>query len=199
MSGETSFKEIFLDAADLITIVIPPALPAALTVGSLLAEKRLKGKGIFCISPRTINVSGSVNCVCFDKTGTLTEDGLDLLGVIKVSSKKFGSLVKASLMQTDEFLKGMATCHSLTLIDGKLSGDPLDVIMFEGTGWGLEEPTQDGGEGGTYDNLFPTVVRPPGGVTTQAGIEQDDGSIGENLFLYFLLLVLPVSALYISF
>ena len=32
----------------------------------------------------------------------------------------------------DDFLQGMATCHSLTLIEGKLSGDPLDVIMFEG-------------------------------------------------------------------
>ena len=31
---------------------------------------------------RTINVSGSLDCICFDKTGTLTEDGLDLWGVI---------------------------------------------------------------------------------------------------------------------
>ena len=31
---------------------------------------------------RTINVSGSLDCVCFDKTGTLTEDGLDMWGVI---------------------------------------------------------------------------------------------------------------------
>ena len=183
MSGETSFKEIFLDAADLITIVIPPALPAAITIGSIYAEHRLKGKGIFCISPRTINVSGSVNCVCFDKTGTLTEDGLDLLGVIKAgSNNKFGAvLVKAAalIQQTaDEFLRGMATCHSLTLIEGKLSGDPLDVIMFEGTGWGLEEPSQDDGEGGSYDNLFPTVVKPPPGGVAESGIEDDDGSIG---------------------
>ena len=53
--------EIFLDAADLITIVIPPALPAAITIGSIYAENRLKRKGIYCISPRTINVSGSVD------------------------------------------------------------------------------------------------------------------------------------------
>jgi len=29
----------------------------------------------------------------------------------------------------------MATCHSLTLIGGELSGDPLDVSMFEAINW----------------------------------------------------------------
>ena len=96
LNGETSFKEIFLDAADLITIVIPPALPAAITIGSIYAEHRLKGKGIFCISPRTINVSGSVNCVCFDKTGTLTEDGLDLLGIVRLSKPSAGLVTNSN-------------------------------------------------------------------------------------------------------
>ena len=30
---------------------------------------------------------------------------------------------------------GMATCHSLTTIDGELTGDPLDLKMFNGTKW----------------------------------------------------------------
>jgi hypothetical protein len=29
----------------------------------------------------------------------------------------------------------MATCHSLTVIDGKLSGDPLDLSMFNAINW----------------------------------------------------------------
>ena len=29
----------------------------------------------------------------------------------------------------------MATCHSLTTIGGEIMGDPLDLIMFEATGW----------------------------------------------------------------
>lgn len=33
----------------------------------------------------------------------------------------------------------MATCHSVNLINGELSGDPLDVKMFEATKWNLEE------------------------------------------------------------
>ena len=33
------------------------------------------------------------------------------------------------------FVWAMATCHSLTLIDGELKGDPLDVQMFEAIKW----------------------------------------------------------------
>ena len=32
-------------------------------------------------------------------------------------------------------LFAMATCHSLTRINGVLSGDPLDLKMFLSTGW----------------------------------------------------------------
>ena len=32
-------------------------------------------------------------------------------------------------------LAAMATCHSLTVIDGQLSGDPLDLKMFQATDW----------------------------------------------------------------
>lgn len=56
-----------MEALDLITAVVPPALPAAMTIGAVHALLRLKRKNIFCISPRSINVSGSINCVCFDK------------------------------------------------------------------------------------------------------------------------------------
>ncbi|KAI4579088.1 hypothetical protein MJG53_000963 [Ovis ammon polii x Ovis aries] len=61
---------------------VPPALPAALTTGIMYAQRRLKKRGIFCISPQRINVCGQLNLVCFDKTGTLTRDGLDLWGVV---------------------------------------------------------------------------------------------------------------------
>jgi len=29
----------------------------------------------------------------------------------------------------------MATCHSLTIIEGSISGDPLDLKMFEASSW----------------------------------------------------------------
>ena len=68
---------------DLITIVVLPALHAAMTRGVMLANQGLIPKNIFCISPRImINVTGSMDCPCFDKTGTITEDGMDMWGVM---------------------------------------------------------------------------------------------------------------------
>lgn len=31
--------------------------------------------------------------------------------------------------------QAMATCHSLTRLQGNISGDPLDLNMFEATNW----------------------------------------------------------------
>jgi len=41
----------------------------------------------------------------------------------------------ASELPRGHFISAMATCHSLTWIDGELSGDPLDLKMFEATSW----------------------------------------------------------------
>lgn len=60
-------SDIILHALDIITIAVPPALPAALTVGIVFAQRRLKNHEIYCISPRSINVCGGINAVCFDK------------------------------------------------------------------------------------------------------------------------------------
>lgn len=59
----------------------------------------------------------------------------------------------------DHFLFGIATCHSITIMNGEMKGDPLDLIMFESTGWGLEEANI--ADETKYDLLFPTIVRPP--------------------------------------
>lgn len=90
--------------------------------------------------PRRIQV----DVVAFDKTGTLTEEGLDLSHVLPVSSAKFASSLKPDRLKTQDkksdLLRCMATCHSLTVIDGETSGDPLDLKMFEATGFELVEP-----------------------------------------------------------
>ena len=55
---------------DIVTIIVPPALPAAMTVGTVYAQARLKKHGIFCISPPRINFCGRINAFCFDKVGS---------------------------------------------------------------------------------------------------------------------------------
>nr|XP_034180704.1 probable cation-transporting ATPase 13A3 [Osmia lignaria]XP_034180705.1 probable cation-transporting ATPase 13A3 [Osmia lignaria]XP_034180707.1 probable cation-transporting ATPase 13A3 [Osmia lignaria]XP_034180708.1 probable cation-transporting ATPase 13A3 [Osmia lignaria] len=152
--------DIAIKALDIITIVIPPALPAAMTVGKLYAQARLKRAQIYCISNRVINVSGSINCVCFDKTGTLTEDGLDMWGIVPCTNGVLGESERTIPKLSDHPLfEGMLVCHSLTLIDGKLCGDPLDVKMFESTGWKLEESDLE--HLNKYDLVAPTIAKPP--------------------------------------
>ncbi|XP_017869045.1 PREDICTED: probable cation-transporting ATPase 13A3 [Drosophila arizonae] len=158
----TDTVKIVIESLDLITIVVPPALPAAMTVGRFYAQKRLKANNIFCISPRSINVAGSIDCCCFDKTGTLTEDGLDMWGVVpKSSTNQFQIPLKdVKRLPYDHFLFGMVTCHSITFMNGTMMGDPLDLKMFESTGWVLED-SNNIPENEKYGLIYPTILRQP--------------------------------------
>lgn len=69
--GLTVF-DILVKSLDLFTIVIPPALPAAMTVGRLYALRRLQKHHLSCMNTRVINVCGSIDCICFDKVRLLT-------------------------------------------------------------------------------------------------------------------------------
>nr|XP_033815070.1 probable cation-transporting ATPase 13A4 isoform X3 [Geotrypetes seraphini] len=140
LSGESA-GEVVKKALDVITIAVPPALPAALTIGIIYAQKRLEKKSIFCISPQRINMCGTLNLICFDKTGTLTEDGLDLWGIIPSEGIWFQHVYKFSsgnALPWGPLLGAMASCHSLIVLDGKIQGDPLDLKMFEGIDWEID-------------------------------------------------------------
>uniref|UniRef100_M3XX42 Polyamine-transporting ATPase 13A3 n=1 Tax=Mustela putorius furo TaxID=9669 RepID=M3XX42_MUSPF len=159
--NEVEIGVIIIESLDIITITVPPALPAAMTAGIVYAQRRLKKIGIFCISPQRINICGQLNLVCFDKTGTLTEDGLDLWGIQRVENTRFllpEENVCNEILVKSQFVACMATCHSLTKIEGVLSGDPLDLKMFEAIGWILEEATEE--ETALHNRIMPTVVRP---------------------------------------
>lgn len=59
----------------------------------------------------------------------------------------------------------MATCHSLRVVDGELLGDPLDVKMFQFTGWLYEEGGSSHASGGPtgpgFDTIAPSIAKPP--------------------------------------
>ena len=150
---------------DIITVVVPPALPAAMTIGTYYGQKRLQRNKIFCLQPNRINVAGKLNLVCFDKTGTLTEDGLDMHSVIGTATNVDGDLEfmpprddVSDLDDSSALMTCLASCHSITLIDNELIGDPLDVKMFESTGWGFEEPGPSKDEN-KFDQMMHAVVR----------------------------------------
>ncbi|GAA6024141.1 hypothetical protein JCM10207_001596 [Rhodosporidiobolus poonsookiae] len=189
-----AWSVIVIRALDLITIVVPPALPATMAIGTSFAISRLRKQGIFCISPTRVNIGGKVNLVCFDKTGTLTEEGLDVLGVRSVvrSQNRFTELhrdaddvpIFGAADAKTPLIHALATCHALKVVHGEVIGDPLDLRMFEFTGWTLEEGKEGVGRPSTEGErpkklaeqqgrsskvperaatLVQTVVRPPGG------------------------------------
>lgn len=49
-------------------------------------------------------------------------------GVVPVNNSKYQLPVRnIKDLPIDHLLKGMVTCHALTVIDGSLAGDPLDI------------------------------------------------------------------------
>ncbi|KAI1235872.1 hypothetical protein IHE44_0001963 [Lamprotornis superbus] len=147
LNGEET-GEVVKKALDVITIAVPPALPAALTTGIIYTQQRLKKKGIFCISPQRINICGQLNLVCFDK---------DIHSFPADHSLPWGPLFKA-----------LAVCHSLIVWKGKIQGDPLDVKMFEATNWVIDDSSIHQIEG--QGSIHATVVR-PGLKATTAPVE----------------------------
>ena len=123
----TTPVEIFLLCADMITIVVPPALPAALAIGVFYSQKRLKkDHRIFCTSPQRINCGGQLSLVAFDKTGTLTEDRFSLVRYLSFDENS-----------TNDVKFAMAVCHTLTISQntGEIIGDPLDIELFQKSGY----------------------------------------------------------------
>ncbi len=135
-----SSEEIALRSLDVLTIAVPPALPATLSICVTFSIARLKRGDIFCLSPQRINVAGMVNMFVFDKTGTLTEEGLDVLGIRTVRGGKFTDLVQHGDQTSRDsgegeltLVEAMATAHDLNLLDGEPIGEPLEVKMLEWT------------------------------------------------------------------
>ena len=144
---------------NMFTITVPPALPAALAVGTLFAIQQLKKANIFCISPMRVNLAARIKTFVFDKTGTLTEDSISIFGFRavqqSVETKREREINIFMDFQTDSekilpepfwwlksdykkfrdqkpilFLEALASCHAITYVNEKLVGDPLDVSMF---------------------------------------------------------------------
>jgi len=163
LKQDTKFLTLLDRSLDLITITVPPALPAAMSCGVVFAINRLKKSKIFCIAPTRINLAGRVTTFTFDKTGTLTEDGLSVQGFRSTkrlnNETNFTEFCQSPASFVPEgawwnnsnatdliksnpvlFVEGMACCTAITYVEGVLLGDPLDVKMFEATGWIMDEP-----------------------------------------------------------
>ena len=137
--------------------IFSPLLPVALKVGQIRSSKRLLKKGIFCLTPRRIAISGKVNIFAFDKTGTLTNDGMELSGVTfvrpKDDRKETVELCLSELRRDIEkdkdlpsrLIDCLAACHSISIYGiNSYVGNDVEVKMFESTKWNLKNvPNSD--------------------------------------------------------
>ncbi|KAL1914669.1 uncharacterized protein VTP21DRAFT_8080 [Calcarisporiella thermophila] len=139
-------------AVFVISEILSPLLPAALVVGQSVAATRLRLKGIFCVDLPRIVMAGKVQIFCFDKTGTLTKQGLDFHGVIPPLTSAVDEGKKRVALSMDDrravfgelskdIQLGMVACHSVTSVQGRLIGNPVDIEGFRATGWELGEHT----------------------------------------------------------
>eukprot|EP00922_Rhytidocystis_sp_ex-Travisia-forbesii_P013489 GHVS01020202.1.p1 GENE.GHVS01020202.1~~GHVS01020202.1.p1 ORF type:complete len:1401 (+),score=180.46 GHVS01020202.1:137-4339(+) len=157
LSQGLAHEEILSRCLDLFTQIVPPALPAALSVGMSIAIARLQHYWhISCICPSRILVSGQVNTFVFDKTGTLTDEGLDFyacLPVVRGVCGASGCSTAYEGMDSAEFvgklnqtfdgcslIHCMATCHSVVWVAEHAVGDPLELLMLEYSQWALYDP-----------------------------------------------------------
>eukprot|EP00914_Ancora_sagittata_P021502 GHVO01042548.1.p1 GENE.GHVO01042548.1~~GHVO01042548.1.p1 ORF type:complete len:829 (+),score=75.05 GHVO01042548.1:152-2638(+) len=168
---------------DLFTTAVPPALPAAMAVGTSFAVTRLARRcNVFCMVPSKVAAAGQARVVVFDKTGTLTDGYVELVGGIPIQNCNKGDEFESSkdnirccLSPTKfagnvsdakrglpsglgiRFRQGMATCHSVTVVDDddhfdlkehvsipvmsnkhrrkRLMGDSMEIQMIEKSGW----------------------------------------------------------------
>ena len=90
----------------------------------------------------------------------------------------------------------MATCHSLRVVDDELLGDPLDVKMFEFTGWSFEETARKANVIDQEDdqNSPSSIARPPPG--QEYGIDEMPQSATVSLLATTMRYLLTVRAEY---
>lgn len=155
--------ELLLHCILIITSVIPPELPMQMALAvnnSLMTLMKLQ---IFCTEPYRVPMAGKLDVCLFDKTGTLTTDELvpvGVMGVETVANADLAALVTSSSLSSSSTTKKngkddtesrlltpmsklsneaaalvLIGCHSLVLIDGETTGDPLESAALKAMRW----------------------------------------------------------------
>ena len=175
-------SDVIIKSLDLATTTVPPSLPTCLGIGISFAIARLRNSEIICVNRDKVNTAGKVNMICLDKTGTLTEDDLDIYGFRPIMLSKNDEFVFGTFSKTAKgfveraykyyknkrinktknknedvnqlFVECLASCHTATMINNTVLGDPIDVKMFEASEWVILDNNSD------KDSIINTYLRP---------------------------------------
>jgi len=150
--------ELLLHCILIITSVIPPELPMQMAMAVNNSLMTLMKMQVFCTEPYRVPIAGKLDACLFDKTGTLTTDELVAVGVCSPNALdnpfKGGNGLTASNTTSESSVEltpmtkvanhaalVLAGCHSLVLIDGEITGDPLENASLTAMRWGLDATT----------------------------------------------------------
>ena len=104
-----------------------------------------------------LNASGSKNTFSFgqyhDSVEVLSKRNFEYYKE-KINNQ---NVISKTRELTQLYIECLACCQGITRVNGKLIGDPIDVEMFESTGWELMEEPEDTDN---YDPKITTYVRP---------------------------------------
>ena len=135
-----SLKRLILKGINLLSIAVPPTLPAAMTVGIAYALARLSKSKIFCIDPHKINSAGLIKSIVFDKTGTLTDESLGFAGVVLSENGKFNPLIEdiSDFVQAYSDIKKWSSVSSSNFVQNeecKEQNNQLDSAKLHCVEW----------------------------------------------------------------
>ena len=75
---------MLLNSLDILTFVVPPILPAALTANNAFAQKRLEKEDIYCLHSKHISLCGGIDICAFDKVRNMSNCFIDDIKFISV-------------------------------------------------------------------------------------------------------------------
>jgi len=140
--------ELLLHCILIVTNVIRPELPMQMALAVNNSLMTLMRMHIFCTEPYRVPLAGKLDAALFDKTGTLTTDELVAAGVCQPSKLKTvkGNEDEKELLTQMNKVSGaaalvLAGCHSLVLVDGETTGDPLESASLMSMRWHLLDPS----------------------------------------------------------
>ncbi|KAJ3303493.1 hypothetical protein HDV03_003770 [Kappamyces sp. JEL0829] len=136
------FSIVLLDATSVdawfyaifdVSQVLSPVLPTVFIVSSTIAADRLRRGRVLCLDLNRIIMAGKIAVACFDKTGTLTKSGLEFVGCHEITMNALTSVYHRFELLNEFVQVGMQTCHSLSMLNGQVVGNFVDVEMFKAT------------------------------------------------------------------
>jgi cation-transporting P-type ATPase 13A2 len=154
---DSSNEDIIIAYLTALTIAVPPGLVACLSIATSISVVRLAANDVSITDTTKLNAAGYCSFACFDKTGTLTDENIVYQGMKVYGSPASSASGEVSLEHIVR--ETMASCHSLSIVDGIPDGDPLEVELLRASEWKLSLPSSSSAGNGNGN----AVATPPQG------------------------------------